>query len=1080
LEVEMSFRRSAALVAAAVALLSGCKNVSQEAPAQELILAAFNSPVLPGSTQPALPTPNDLALQAIGDPAFPAGAQKALLQAFVVGGGFPSDQAVGITVPLKRLTFDAAANAYVVATPPLVDPTTVTTLGATPTVVVMKVDVPTPVTVTIEVDVENCTTGQLALKKAKGPTGSRAWAPGRYVFAVRGGANGVKTTTGRTVSPDQAIALVIPNASFANPDNLPIGFPAELAARVEAVRQALWLPLDWSNVGGYWTPAPSGSVTPAFTAVSAVIPPAEIASIGAFEVAPGASAIPNVPMPTAPVDSGSGIAPLPLDLLRTANSGTTIAFNAAFGPAAQGLTTLDGFSTTAMIFAPVTVPVDASTVNGSSVHLYKISGGTITRLKELKQELGIFAATGGASGDPLGAAYVAEPTPITTTQGNFVAPGVPCAAAGGCSLIVGLQPSVGAPVGPPFGTIYLPPLDEATDYAVFITTSVKDMLTRPLQKSTVAKILLDPDFDPVATSTVNGVSLLSGISNETATALRKMREQLVPVTAQLTTDTGKTAADVALAYTFRTQGGIKSTALGIVTLPYATPLGVSPDADAVTTLTPATAAAQYGIDPTVLTTLASIAELAEVKVQTMSWLIASQNSGAFDPANPTTETVTALVTIPDPTLVTGTCPTALPAYTAANCAPLVVFAHGLGSSKASVLPIAGALAARGFIVAAIDMDKHGDRSYCSGSGPGAQAAANAQCCPGGACGPTSTCAFKANLTTPVDAIVDPDPLVPPIPIQIGFCESAPGVRGGYLNYRLDCDGINPDGTPNLACFSSGGKGTAYASANRLISLNFFRVRDTLRQDVIDKSALVKALAPIGKSADAFAAYLEATHGLAVDFTKVYFVGHSGGVFSATASLAVNPRFTRAVTYAGGATAIDVFANPESRYHANLVALLAGADVTEGSADYLKLLQIGKWIMDPADPANFAKHVIPGSLPSPFALPPFSATPLAALWPAQPVRDVLTQLSICDGTVPNAQNQLFSALLGLSVPSPSSATTGRVQWYAQTGAGVCPGDAVTHSNLLDFVTPSLTQQAQAYASDFLASPANVVTPVLPLP
>ncbi len=58
----MSFRRSAALVAAAVALLSGCKQVSQDAPTQEIVLAAFGSPNVPGGPD-VLPTPNDLALQ---------------------------------------------------------------------------------------------------------------------------------------------------------------------------------------------------------------------------------------------------------------------------------------------------------------------------------------------------------------------------------------------------------------------------------------------------------------------------------------------------------------------------------------------------------------------------------------------------------------------------------------------------------------------------------------------------------------------------------------------------------------------------------------------------------------------------------------------------------------------------------------------------------------------------------------------------------------------------------------------------------------------------------------------------------
>ena len=45
----MSFRRTATLALTAAALLSGCKKVSQEGSPQELVIAAFNSPICVGS-----------------------------------------------------------------------------------------------------------------------------------------------------------------------------------------------------------------------------------------------------------------------------------------------------------------------------------------------------------------------------------------------------------------------------------------------------------------------------------------------------------------------------------------------------------------------------------------------------------------------------------------------------------------------------------------------------------------------------------------------------------------------------------------------------------------------------------------------------------------------------------------------------------------------------------------------------------------------------------------------------------------------------------------------------------------------
>lgn len=46
----MPFRRSAAAALVAIALVSGCKNVTQEPAPNEVVVAAFNSPVWPAST----------------------------------------------------------------------------------------------------------------------------------------------------------------------------------------------------------------------------------------------------------------------------------------------------------------------------------------------------------------------------------------------------------------------------------------------------------------------------------------------------------------------------------------------------------------------------------------------------------------------------------------------------------------------------------------------------------------------------------------------------------------------------------------------------------------------------------------------------------------------------------------------------------------------------------------------------------------------------------------------------------------------------------------------------------------------
>ncbi len=1027
----MLARRSGPLILAAVLAVAGCKDVSKRSPVGQIVVATFASPTIP--------TPNDLALQAT--PTLPVSAQRDLLQSFVDASGFPVDQGPTLSVPIALYDWDAATSKYVASsTPPRLDPASVTT----DTAALFQVDVSPPLRVDIEAASVQAD-GSISLVPVADSTGSRRLPPGRYVFAVRGGASGVKTTDALPIAADVPVALTIPDKNLADPANQPPGgLSADQVTQLETIRALLWNPVAWLSAnlgaGNAWIPclptvlasapdplkaactAASGAVSAsAYAAVDAAFPHAEVASIAAFQIAPATGAT----LPA--VDSVSGEAPLPFDLLRTGTGGT-IAFNEAFGPAAEGLTSLDGFSTTAMMLAPVITPgsivsaIDASTVLGANVFFYKLGGGAPVLLNELKYEI-----AKGVGGNPATARYVAEPTPIVVPQGTQ------CPIAGGCSSVIGLQPAVNTGLG-----LYLPPLEESTSFAVVITKRVHDLAGNPIGRPTIMTLLLDAH--PLA---LGGASLVGGVDDATATALEAMRTELTPVLAAL--PAGTTVDDVALAYTFKTQS-ITPTALNIAALPYQQ-AGIG-SVLAASFLSPAQAAAQYGIDVSHLPAAPSgpIAELAEVTFPTLSLLLGSENSGAFDPAHPVGEPVTALVAIPNPALVTGTCP---PGIAAATCAPLVVFRHGITRSKSDLLPIAAALTAQGFVVAAIDAEKHGDRSYCT---------SDAQCCPAALCGTASTCAFKANLTTPTDGGAN-----------IGVCESSPGVRGSYLNQRVDCAvPFLADGkTPNPACLSP--KGVPYVSGNYLVSLNFFRTRDSLRQDIIDQSALVKALAPTpGGTPDAFASHLAATEGFAVDYTKVYWVSQSLGSIQGAVDIAVNPRISRAVLSVPGATVVDIFANPASGFHSALLSLLA--PIQENTPAYLQLLQVAKWILDPAEPANFGSHVAVSPL----------ASPLNASFP-NPDRtgQVLNQFALCDATIPNTQNAYFASQLGLLVPAAGDATSGYVQWYVNSAStAACPADAVTHGFLLDGVNLSLTTQAQLTAAAFLKSPSAQPATVRP--
>jgi hypothetical protein len=1035
----MSLRR-AALLALPLAL-AACTEVTQSPLPADLVFARFSSP--------NIPTPNDLALAALitRSPlvnscntqfdacAQPPNAQAALLCAFRKAGGFPYDQEVPISIPITAATWSPSTGdhgGYLPSAAPAVDLATVTAS----TVAVFRVDVSPPVSVEYEASTtagacsgtpEVCTPGLLTLRKKADASGSRRWTPGaRYVAAMRGGPNGVKAG-GKVIEADSAVALALQNRDLTKRENQPLGaIPdstpagacgagsnADEIALLEGVRGALWNPVKWVNPGptgtftGAWAPVADATITPAFVAVDAAFPHAETASIATFNVAPSAGTV-------VLIDSGSGVAPLPIDLLRTDADGTVVN-NPGFGPLAAGLDTLDGFSTTAMMLAQTSIPVDASTVNGANVHLFKLTkDGTgavtgATLLEELKFQV-------GSGGNPFAAKYVAEPTPIVIPQGQPLSATVNCPAAGGCSPVIGLQPAVGAQLSATT-TVYLPPLAQATSYAVVVTSRVKDMLGNPLAKPTVAKILLDFP-GTVALVTSAGKSLIPGVGDATAAALARMKAELVPVLAAL--PAGTAAADVVTAYTFKTQ---TTTAAAAAVLPFA---AAAHPLDAAF-FTPAEIGGAYGVNAATTFPGTAISEFAEVPFNTTNLLLSGLSQGAFDPAHPTPEQITALVALPNPALVTGACPAGFPATS--KCAPLVVFRHGIPRAKGDMLPIASALAAKGFVVAAIDAEKHGDRTYC---GAATQAAADQQCL--ALSGAASTCVADAKLKTAADAGV------------VGRCSN------GLLRKRVDCAVFTP------ACIVP--KGIPLATGNFIFTLNLFRFRDTLRQDVIDQAALVNALAPTAPraaGADKFADHL-ALSNLAIDPDKVYFASLSLGAENSTLSVAVNPRFKRAAFQSGFATIVDVSSNPASSDNATLVALLGAATppIVPGTAGYLQFLQVAKWVMDPADAANYAQLIQASAKP------------------------VLSQIGLCDPRIPNAQSQYFTAMLGLPVPAPGAAGTGFTQWFVNSGSSAtCPTDKVDHGFLIDPTqAPTLTSQAQASFADFLATGAAQPTTVRP--
>ena len=769
---------------------------------------------------------------------------------------------------------------------------------------------------------------------------------------------------------------------------------------------------------------------------SVKFPAKEVGVIATFAVAPA-------PAAHVETDAGAGLMPLPSDFLLGAD-GVHVANIPAFGPLASGLALLDGFSTTAMILAQTSTPIIASTVTQDTVFLY---------------ELG---PSGAQLVDP--STYETQPSQVTQSAvGGACAasPSAPC-----LSTVIALQPaSANLPT-----TV---PLKERTEYAVIITDSVKGLNLAPLRRSTLGNMLF---FQSRLYG--NGHSLVSGATDGQARGLEQMRRGVQVAAAQVLADKGIAASHIAMAYTFRTQSITGVAALTDPTQPVgALQLGALPyrknadGSDAFPSkpvgtpqvLSPRDAFTRYGIDPETVPS----DHLQEVlETQFVTFNILDPLTGAFRPdaAKCTTdcaEMVRALVAVPKvPT-------SAACAGDVARCtvAPLVVFRHGVFKSRGTMLLLADRLAQQGMVTVAIDAVKHGDRSFCS---------RNEECA-------TGTCTSLGLPGTQGDS-KPPGSCCAANPAHAA-CQS--GGTGLLYQPILCAAGKCPS-------FDSSKAGLAVASGDFLVSGNLFRTRDSLRQDVIDQSMLVRVMAPPAAIAGHSLQAELASKGVLLNPGAIYYVGHSLGAMQGVLNVAANPRISKVVLNVGGGTVVDTFANAP-KLSSDIGALLATftPPIALGTPEYLLFINTAKWILDPAEPLNFAKHLIASPLPN-----------LLAGGAPQAPKAVLGQRAQCDDTVPDPFNlQLFSGI-GLSPlippfegPYPASTLqlfTNDPHVLAPTQctpqAGLLTG-AVQHGFLLrwgaDASTPglpptprSLTVKAQDDVAAFLGAgtlPPAVETP-----
>jgi hypothetical protein len=208
-------------------------------------------------------------------------------------------------------------------------------------------------------------------------------------------------------------------------------------------------------------------------------------------------------------------------------------------------------------------------------------------------------------------------------------------------------------------------------------------------------------------------------------------------------------------------------------------------------------------------------------------------------------------------------------------------------------------------------------------------------------------------------------------------------------------------------------------------------------------------------------------GIAINPGAVYYEGLSLGSLSGTSVLAANSRMSRGSLSVGGGTITDFFTHAPA-FQAQVVQLFTGLlaeplharsfsfdmiDPTKDqfdlfvAEDYLQTLNVAKWILDPAEPVNYAVNLISAPLPDLLANPNGSVPQVA--------KAVYGQAAQNDPVIPNPFNFELYSLIGANQT-----------FYTGTGA--------THSML------ATQPPVQGHAAAFLVDGATVPTSPFNLP
>ncbi len=296
---------------------------------------------------------------------------------------------------------------------------------------------------------------------------------------------------------------------------------------------------------------------------------------------------------------------------------------------------------------------------------------------------------------------------------------------------------------------------------------------------------------------------------------------------------------------------------------------------------------------------------------------------------------------------------------ASKSVPVVLFGHGLMTSRELVYLIADELAQAGYAALAIDLPLHGERSICR---------LDSDCERDAHCGALNQCLF------------------------------ADGSRAKFSRFEI----------PHLVPFL---RGTQYeellsypitSGAYFLDFENLFATRDRFGQAVLD---LMQALRVLRGPEISDVTMKHA--GMTIDGNDVMYLGMSlGGIVGASLS-AVEPTLNHFVLNVPAADLMrlieysDIFKN-------TMTEALAQRGIRRGTDAYFEFSNMVRWILDPVDPINMVQHSV---------LDPIRyIDPIDGLEKRAPVKRVMLQMVDGDAVVPNEGTRALSERMGVPIKS----------------------------------------------------------------